>query len=270
MKSHIGKLTLMLGILALVLAGCGQKQYVCEDGTTVQDPSQCPGQEDMEEQPAADQEQPEQEETPAAPEDPDTTEETIEEGQPAEEGQEVEKSISSEVQGLIDSAEDVSSYSFVYSGPGLPQHTYYVKGDMVVVELKKATDYKLSQNFTHVYIDTSTSEAMAYCNVDDKNRCPNGIQSHGSVDMDEYYVKTPLDWLKSLQTAETLGGGPQFEQRNTVRVDFTAEDGTSGEIHALDFYGLPGRVKMDDGTVIEFKDLSIGNVADDKITPPEV
>ncbi|MFC1648466.1 hypothetical protein ACFL1B_03320 [Nanoarchaeota archaeon] len=180
------------------------------------------------------------------------------------------KEINADVQAMIDKAnEKVKSLSFVYVGPpeNLPVNTYTIKGDMMVVELLQATDSKLSQTFTHVYMQGNS--AKTYCNVNEMDRCPDGVKYHGITDPAEYAVMTPMDWLDAIVTAESLGNGPMYEKQQTTKVKFTTAD-ASGEMYVMDFYALPGKVILDDGSEIEFRDLSVNSVKDEDVAEPKL
>ncbi|MFC1648955.1 hypothetical protein ACFL1B_05885 [Nanoarchaeota archaeon] len=239
-------------ILMLFLVACST-QYVCPDGSVVSDAATCPV---IEAEPVVEETVPEE-----VPVEVEAEEEEVVEEEP-------EYVIAEEVQVFMQSApKRVQSMKFLHVGPPdfLPQDIYFVKGDKMKVEILRATDHKLSQDFTHVYLDASDKSATGYCEIIEVDRCE-ALQDHSwTVDYDEFHIMTPLDWLFSIQSAEYDGGGPTFENRKTHRVKFTSEYG-SGIMSILDFYAIPALIMLDDGNRIEFRDLEVNTVTDADIT----
>jgi len=260
MGMHL-RFKIILVVLLLIIVACSKQQYVCPNGSTVDNVADCPKPEvkvEAEEQVKEEVKEVVQETTvniPLAPE---------------PEVEEAVTNIDDKSQELIDKVEKVKSFSFVYVGPpeNLPKDTYYVKGNLMKVELLKATDHKLTQDFTSVYIDTDSNSAVGYCEAREISRCPEGVKVYPGLDPDDYTVKTPYQWLKSIVTGEYLGNGPQFEKKATSKIKFTTNDGVSGEMYVIDFHALPGRVVLDDGSKYEFRDLSVNSVKDADVTFP--
>ncbi len=243
------KKVLLFGLITslLILAACGQQQ-------------QAPPEESIPEQEEPEEETQEPENaTPPAP--------------PQQEENETEKAtIDSEVKDMIKKVENnVNSFSYTYVGPpnNKPQRTYKVVGNTIKVDLPQPRDKTRAPSFTHVYLDTNTKTAVGWCEKRDLNRCPNGTVKYTDVDYDQYYKKTPYQWLKDIKSATYKGSGPQYESRATLSVEFTTEDDRSGEMRIVEFYGLPGKITLDNGDTIEFRDLSINSLDEEDVAQPE-
>lgn len=254
MKQYV----LLLGLLLLAL-GCAQQQYECPDGTMVASEDDCPAPDEPDEPTTGPEESDMTNDSgPATPEQPEETTAPI--------------SIDEEVEAMISEAEDrVNSFSYVLARPGTTErlNTYRVRGDRAVIELERLPDFKISQPFSHVYVDLADDEATGYCAAESTIWCPDGVTEH-DADYDDYYMRTPYQWLTSLQTATVKGNGPQLQKRSTQEVTFTTTHGTSGTMYVLDYYNLPAKVELEDGRVFEYREISINSVSEEDVTPPSV
>lgn len=189
-----------LVLLSLLLASCVPTKYVCPDGSTVADPALCSQVEEKEVV----------EEIPVA---------------------------ASPVEELLAKSQKVESMSYDYKRADKPLEkavTVLVKGVNVKQELPAQTKVLNSNEMDVVVFNTLDKTATAYC--ESKKYCLK-TGNAGAVEFDKYYVKTPLDWIAEVKSAEKKG-----EARLANRDVWILELNGNVTMWVDTFFGVPLRV----------------------------
>src|SRR3989344_1005159 len=215
----------LLLLMLLVLTSC-VKQYVCLDGTTVNDPTLCKSDE------------------PAVVQEPPVA---------------VLEKIPSEIQEILDRSADIESLSYNYKRVDRPldeAYTFWVKGNAVKRELPIQTTVLNKNEMDVVVFETVAKTANAYC--ESKKYCIK-TGDIGAVQYGQYYVNTPLDWKEKIVSAKKVSEAKLFGRKV-----WTLET-NDGMVMWLDlFSGLPLRVEVD-GQRHEFQDPNFNRVEDQDV-----
>ena len=213
-------MVLVFVFLSLILISCAPTKYVCPDGSTVADPALCA---------------------------------QVEEKKVVE-----EVSADSPVEELLAKSKNVESISYNYKRVDLPLEKpfkVWVKKVTVKQELPLQTDVLNSVEMDVVIFNTLAKTANAYC--ESKKYCIK-TGDIGAVEFDQYYVKTPLDWIDGI-TAEKKG-----EARLANRDVWILELEGNVTMYVDTFFGVPLRV--DDGQERhEFQNIIFNGVTDEQV-----
>lgn len=234
---------LLVIALALLMVACMPvaQYYVCPDGHQVLDPKNC-------EQPLA----------PEAPASEEPQEPTATEPAPI-----IVKEITPEAQELLDKSTKVVTVRFSYFESIDPyvEDLYFASRDRMKIELKNKAVFTSSDSYDTVYYDFSGLNAFGYCERQSRETCPDK-NKRVSLDYDDYLIKTPFDWLKSIDRAELTGKSKMIDRTPVKEISFQS-GGKSGTMFLDSFYGMPFAVNYE-GVDYEFKGLAIntGSVED--------
>ena len=208
-------------VCSLFLLSCTATKYVCPDGSTVADPALC----------AQVEEKKVVEETTAA---------------------------DSPVEGLLAKSKNVESISYNYKRVDKSLEKpfkVWVKKVTVKQELPLQTEVLNSVEMDVVIFNTLAKTANAYC--ESKKYCIK-TGDIGAVEFDQYYVKTPLDWIDGI-TAEKKG-----EARLANRDVWILELEGNVTMYVDTFFGVPLRV--DNGQERhEFQNMIFNGVTDEQV-----
>jgi hypothetical protein len=180
--------------------------------------------------------------------------------------------MSPELRDLLSRADrKVKSYSYLYavSKDNHFPHQYFIKGHYVKVKLFEIEPYFIENYYDHVYLDTKNKKAYGYW--ESRKKCISGRYDNTklvfNVSYDEYRIKTPYEFLKSVSFAEIVG--PELiENRNAVKIRQVEGDVVT-EMWLDDAYGLPRRVVvLRDEKVIashNFADMQFNDLKDSDV-----
>ncbi|MEK6809404.1 MAG: hypothetical protein AABY40_01900, partial [Nanoarchaeota archaeon] len=197
-------------------------KYVCPDGSTVSDSALCPQAEEKE----------------AAV---------------------VETSTTSEVEELLAKSKNVVSMSYDYKRVDQPLEKplkVWIKKVTVKQELPTQTNILNSKEMDIIVFNTLAKTANAYC--ESKKYCIK-TGDIGAVDYNQYYLKTPLDWIEGVSSAKKKG-----EARLANRDVWILQ--LEGEVimYVDTFFGVPLRV--DNGQErYEFQNPVFNGVTDEEV-----
>ena len=116
--------------------------------------------------------------------------------------EEIVNEIPKENQAVIDAMNKFlakgEEYSYKHTGPDQHQFPYWIKGDKVKIIVLDHS--KLSNTVTKnvVYLNKKADVGEWYCEAPRPNSCVEGHGPFGYVTFDEYYRKSPRDWLLEL------------------------------------------------------------------------
>ncbi len=253
----IKHIALFIGFALLVTACSGGTQYVCPDGTTVSDRANCPPQDTQDETDTTDQapsQQPDQEQTEPEQDQTDTPSQDEETETDTEES----LSIDDRTQELFDEGRDrIDSIRYKYDGD-----VYHVRGNKIKVALEQETNYKETQPYSHVYINKETGEATGVCEADDDTWCPETTVH--DADADNYYLRTPMDWIEAVKGATYEGNGMQLQKRSTHKISFDTGE-TEGTMYLLNYYNIPAKIELPDRT-INYQEIATNSVKEEDVT----
>ncbi len=213
---------LILVVFSLFLLSCTATKYVCPDGSTVSDSALCPQAEEKE----------------AAV---------------------VETSTTSEVEELLAKSKNVVSMSYDYKRVDQPLEKplkVWIKKVTVKQELPTQTNILNSKEMDIIVFNTLAKTANAYC--ESKKYCIK-TGDIGAVDYNQYYLKTPLDWIEGVSSAKKKG-----EARLANRDVWILQ--LEGEVimYVDTFFGVPLRV--DNGQErYEFQNPVFNGVTDEEV-----
>lgn len=251
------KTFLILIFSALFLWGCATTIYVCDDGSQVNDLTECPGQDT----PLADDEP--SETTTKDPIVPATEPETVPEPEPEPdpEPEPVIRNIETDIQELFDEAKTaVKSYSYEFYGPGPYDEilTISIKGNKQKLVYRVPIDYN-GLEFDTIYLDSSSQTGEGYCENIYKGPCVNPNFKFGAAYID-FQHRLPMDWIDEVVRAEEVSS-EYIGNRNALKLDVTTESG-AGLMWIDDFYGMPVKVIIN-GTEWEYRHTVFNSVTDE-------
>lgn len=218
------KKIVILGLLLLslsLLASCAPR-YVCPDGSVAADPESCPkGQEQII--------------------DPETP------------------TLNTVVVELLTKSKNVESMSYEYKRLDRPLErpvNVWVKKLLVKQEVNVQTDIQKKNEMDTVIFDTGARTATAYC---ESVRFCLKTGEKGEVDYEQYYIKTPLDWIDGVTSAEKISeavidGRKVWQLRTPEGVDLWVDT----------FYGVPLRVDAE-GVRYQFDNPLFNGVKDEEV-----
>ena len=252
MKKSILALLAILVIAMFVVAGCGGQKASAPDDEPAPVPKKTapsPAPEPEEETQMAKPEPKAAPEPEAAPEPAPT------------------KAVSKKVAELLKKHSRVTSMNYLYQDRlNYPMEwPTYVKGSKMAIDLRELEEIDNDVFISKVYLDTSSKSAKAYCESK-VYRCKDPNQAL-DVTFAKYKHKTPLEWIKEVTYAESAGE-ETMQQRLTVKITYE-EDGKQVSMWVDDYYGIPMRVEIKDGSDVKkyiFEDLAINAVSDSDIT----
>ncbi len=252
--------TLLLAVLITTTA-CS-KEYVCADGTVVDDTAKC--QNKTEENQAEPSQNGETDTSPDASEN---------DGGEDQEPAEPKVTMPEEIQEKLGNREKVESYKFLRAK--LPDakadHTYFVKGDRVKIKLMKPRVYKKDVYYDTVYINRNSKEAKGYC--EEPRRCP-GDGKEFDLEYSEF-----MDFKLPDERADSIP--PTAEVKNTATVDGKTalniryeKDGKHYQVSLYQFFGLPLEVKIYSDSKYrdlvggyEFRDFGVNGLTKEDFVP---
>jgi len=215
-----------LMICSLFLLSCAPTKYVCQNGNVVADPAFCVQVEEKK---------------------------VIEEILPAD-----------PVKELMAKSKDVESLSYDYKRVDKPLEKgfkVWVQEVAVKQELPLQTEVLNSVEMDTVIFDTLAKTANAYCQS--KKYCIK-TGDIGAVEFDKYYIKTPLDWIDGISSAEKKG-----EARLANRDVWILELEGNVTMYVDTFFGVPLRV--DNGQERhEFQNMIFNGVTDEQVQFTEI
>jgi len=195
-------------VLAVVVVSCSpQQQFVCNDGSVVNDPDACTPQN----APVKQVQRAVIEESPDIPQ---------------------------EVVDLFAQKSKVKSVSYIHhesADISKPSYRIAIKDRLMKISLPTQTDLLNKNTVDMVIIDGARKEAQGYC--ESLKYCiEQGNQ--GAVDYAAYYKKSPFDWVEEVQEAELLTDQRLFN-RDTTKVLVNGE-----YTYWVDsFFGIPLKVE---------------------------
>ncbi|MDP3699176.1 MAG: hypothetical protein Q8R47_06350 [Nanoarchaeota archaeon] len=194
-------LLIILGLLTVLFVTSCATKYVCTDGSTVSDPDLCPK----------------------------TTEEIKE--PVSNQGLSIEE--------LLMKSRNVESMSYDYKRVDKPLEKpvdVWIKKLIIKQRLNVQTEVLNKNTMDAVIFDTGATTAQAIC--ESKKYCIKTGDA-GPVDYDQYYVKTPLDWIDGVASAEKISEA-KIGTRNVWQL--RTPEGVSLWVDT--YYGVPLRVDV--------------------------
>lgn len=210
---------LTLVLCSLFLVSCTVTKYVCSDSSIVTDPALCPKQELI----------------------------VCEDVAPGA------------VEELLAKSRNVESISYDYKRVDKPLEkpfTVWVKGMTVKQEVPVETNVLNSMEVDVIIFDTLAKTANAYC--ESKKYCIKTGDT-GAVPFEDYYIKTPLDWVEGISSAEKKG-----EARLANRDVWILQLEGNVTMYVDTFFGIPLRV--DNGQERhEFQNVVFNGITDEQV-----
>ena len=145
--------------------------------------------------------------------------------------------ISAEIEQLLSKSKNVESMSYDYKRVEKPLErpvNVWIKKLIVKQELIVQTDVINKNVMDTIIFDTAAHTANAYC--ESRNYCLKTGDA-GTVDYDQYYIKTPLDWIDGITSAEKISEA-KIGDRTVWQL--RTKDGVSLWVDT--YYGVPLRV----------------------------
>jgi len=180
-----------------------------------------------------------------------------------------------DVKELLSKADEkITSYQFTYAGPpdNLARDVWNIKGTRIKVELFDENWISHDEYYDTVYIDTVKKTAVGYCQNPRTARCADKDKEF-DVNYEGIMIKTPYQWVKSLQTpVEILGTEMLYDRKVTV---LRYMDGEKEYKQWVDsFAGLTTRVQIKepgkDPVKWEYRYLAINSVRDSDLEMKQV
>ena len=177
------------------------------------------------------------------------------------------KEMDSDLKALLEKGAKHDQYIFKHAkSPYLTRiNTVIVKGNKIKNILPSEDIYKKHELYTVVYLDSSDKSAVGYC--EDEQKCPDLKKEFPDVTYENHYIATPVDWVKSIEYAEEVGGESLYG-REAIAIEFEK----NGKIHraAIDsFYGLPLQITQNHGTRDEITEtyeiIRVGTINDNEV-----
>ena len=163
--------------------------------------------------------------------------------------------LSAEIQDFLLKSSKVDGMYYKYKRVDKPTEgviDVWVKGKYVKQELNVQTQVLNKNQMDVIIFDTENRTAQAYC--ESKTYCIK-TGNIGAVNFDQYYLKTPLDWVKELTAAEKISEAI-IENRNVWQLKTE-----TGSLWVDTYFGVPLRV--DAGAERhEFQNIVFNSVAD--------
>ncbi|MFH1590384.1 MAG: hypothetical protein ABIC95_00500 [archaeon] len=262
-------ITILLIIAALLLAGCGQKEYVCPDGSIVSSPTQCvttdPSEAATEPEPTP-MPEPEVEPEPPLEMEPPEPETPPAETEPTEP---VVKEGDEELFELLESgAAFTGGVSYTLYTPDEVQDgdRYHILNRKYKVELfEYITDG--DKPMTVMYGALGNSLAAGFCEDIKKGICTSPNEKI-TIPTERFLKTSPMDWAGLVSYAKELGS-ETINNRNALIIDFKTPDGTNGKMWVEAYYGLPMKVEADSGTY-EYRDMTFNKVEQTEMEHEEI
>lgn len=175
---------------------------------------------------------------------------------------------------LQEKAPKVKSYSFSYAE--LPENKanrkYYVKGDLVRVELTKHGLLENGDQYDTIYLDRAEERAVAYCELN-----PVICKKDGVIfrpEYEEYDIVYPQEFMAGITAGEDLGS-LTHEDAVSQRIAFM-ENGDQYRLTVHKFYGIPVLIEIFDNTEFSgeatghaYREMTFNLVTDEQMTPPD-
>lgn len=166
-------------------------------------------------------------------------------------------------QDLLDKHEKIKSYHYQYNEPPNNQGTniYYVKEDKIRVDITQS-DITLRNKYTSVFLNTKEKTAVGICKLDEL-RCPDG-EVQVDVDYDQYYRKTPIDWMNDVGVGEFTSG--QTIDQKITKVYVFEKGGDEYKYYIDEYSGMPMKI-VKGSDIWNFKELGANDFQEDYVTP---
>ncbi len=224
--------------IMLFLVGCGQ-QYVCPDGSVVEDKSMCPQEKVKAIEPET------QEEPKNIVQEPETQESEIQESEQIEVNEELEE--------LLQKSQSVSSLAYTYDG----ETSFKVK---VSRQYMKIFYSKLNDNeYTAIYFDKQNKKAYKVC--EGLPECMAMDETSSEIDYESNYYKTPFDRLSEIKAAAEIIEERQCDTNKNCKIIEFSENGKTIQMGLWDYKGIPLFYK-EDGKEELYQDLAYNSVKD--------
>ncbi len=153
--------------------------------------------------------------------------------------------VNPEVQKIFDKAAAIKSYASTYNTlhekPEVVE--IYVKGDNIKYKMFDEMIYQNKIHYDTVYLDKSTKTAKGYCEERNPVKCPD-MDKVFTLDYDERYVETPLEWLMKFQPSQLKAIGSEIVDQRQVLVLGGELNGEPVKLWVDKFYGVPIRVEV--------------------------
>ncbi len=257
MKKILFVLSIMLIIM---LSGCATK-YVCDDGSTVTDPTECKAE-------AEEEEEDDKQEVVMMDEE--------EEEEKEEEVKPVLKNIDPNVQALFDKVKAKNNFQYLYKAPkGEFSKKVYVRGKFIKEEYlgdQYVDGGKLSDNrYDTIFFDTDRKTAYRMCL--DKELCENTTLAK-KLSYNEYYMGTMIGLIDSISVGKDTDRTEMVGGRKTIVIDYKLEDNQEGRMWIDQWYGTPMKLEYlgSDGkkTSEEFSEYEPDSVTEGMVKMPAV
>jgi len=241
-------------ILMIMLSGCGSDDAVPLQPEPEPAPEAAP---EVDDTPAPE---------PVAPEEPSEEQDgesiVVQADIPQDDEQEAaEMKMSPMLEELTEKSSKVKDYGFHYSPMDDPKGpVYFIKGDdmkITLLDLEKVEDDVYVDT---VYLNMTDRTAVGYCENWKLTTCDDPNEPV-ELDFYLYEIKTPIDWVKSLDNGEFISS-ETFEQRKVRVVEYMSGE-NKGLMWIDDHYGLAWQVELWDGeTLLErhtYSDMSFNS-----------
>ncbi|MBU1975905.1 MAG: hypothetical protein KKG59_05875 [Nanoarchaeota archaeon] len=276
----------LFSIFIMVLVGCfltacsGEQNFVCPDGSTVDDITQCQqgpdetgssGEMDnSEDDDAHDISDATGEGTDqGADPGPDDADDADDAGLDEGSDQTTETDLPEEITVLFEKARtNTHSMWYLYKGP--PDQNELVEvfllDDDMRVKLPEGSRVE-DLNFDTVYFDINSEQAVGFCEKA-FHWCD---EEGGNIETtpDEFLFKTPLDWVNEITNAHTtveIMGSESVDKKTAVKIQYAVE-GVTHTVWIDQFRGLPVLIHIGEDTkgvdnliVYEYKDLTVNTL----------
>lgn len=146
---------------------------------------------------------------------------------------------------------------------------FFVKGNLVKVNILDPVNLGLDKMIDTLYFDTSTFLGHGRCQRVDA-LCKGSSRELFDVDYDKYYTNTPMDWLQEFATTKPTNiveNSEIIEDRRTTKLTFD-KNGAKYVFWVDEFYGVPIQIeetKSGQRRLIPFTKISFNTVSDDDV-----
>ena len=171
----------------------------------------------------------------------------------------LEETMSDEIRLLLqNTSKKVNSLSYQYRGPETRNTLYsvYLKGVKMAFVPDEKNDYSGETDYNIFFLDGSTKTAAAYCTH--QTCMPRG--KHVTLDYEDIYFATPLDWLVGITSAEKL------QEAKLERRDVMVVATNKGKMWVDEFFGVPMKVEQN-GTTYMYERMAFNAVKDEQVSP---
>ena len=185
-----------------------------------------------------------------------------------------QKEPTAEVKELLEKHNPLKSVQYLMDTGLANTFTVYLRGDKLKKEITRSRYEAITADFVYyntVYVDRVARTAYTHCIFD--QLCPALIRDQALVlDFEDEDIITPIQIIEGVTYAEKVGQ-ERFDNRDTIILEYTNDDGKRERLWVETFFGLPLQQRIYDGDEVAerrtFTRVSFNSVKDDDVTLPD-